>query len=158
MDSNEFEELKAQVARLEQEVSAVRQRLRAMESTRGEEASAPASTTPPASTPPPAPTSIAPPASRLPQPPPIPPLPRPAQRDRSTQGQVGRIPFPPSQPREPSAISLFASRAWRQYGPPSDLSWEMALGTWWFPRIGAGVICIAMVWLMTYYMGQLPEA
>lgn len=54
----------------------------------------------------------------------------------------------------PGPLLLF----WRRIGPPADLSWEMALGTWWLPRIGMVVLAVAVVWLLTLAMGQIPPA
>jgi len=174
MDSSEFQTLKAQVARLEQELSIVRQRLLAIEAqglTQGlaqdksvredpARASSPAAAASPAARPPATPTAPAR-ASGVSAIPSIPPPPRrgAAAAARPSAPSTG-IPFVPARvaPREPGPVQQFVTNAWRRYGPPADLSWEMALGTWWLPRIGIGVLCIAAVWLMTLFMGSLPAA
>ncbi len=46
-------------------------------------------------------------------------------------------------------LPSFALRAWKSIGPKEDMGWEMALGTYWLPRIGLLVLTIGVVWLLT---------
>ena len=46
---------------------------------------------------------------------------------------------------------------WRRIGPPEELTWEMALGTWWLPRIGITVLAVAVVWLLSLALGEIPS-
>ena len=166
MDPNAFDDLKAQVNRLEDELHGLRRKLLGMEAAWLERQGF-------AQEPPPTPTrspqigTAVPPSAPKPPSLPIPPIPPPPSRGRTESPRepivasglrAGPPPVPRSIPHEPGPIATFFSNAWRSYGPPSDLSWEMALGTWWLPRIGVGMVCIAIVWALTFAMGYLPEA
>lgn len=37
----------------------------------------------------------------------------------------------------------------RSWGPPPDMNFEMALGTWWLPRIGIAILSLGVVYLVT---------
>lgn len=135
MEPNDANDLRARVARLEQELVTMRSRLDTLEQRSGATAR-----------PAPAPTPRATPAVTPPRPPMPPPVPVAARREV----------FQPA-PTVPSPIQEALTKAWRTYGPPPGMSWEMALGTWWLPRIGVGVFCVAVVWLLGLAMGQIPS-
>ena len=46
----------------------------------------------------------------------------------------------------------------RKFGPPEDMSFEMALGSYWLPRIGMLLVAIATAWGFTYVSQQFKEA
>jgi len=90
------------------------------------------------------------------KPPPLPPrAPLPVQPAAMTTTPPLAAPVdapataPPSPtPRKSAMPVLEAPRRWR-IGPSEDMSWEMALGTWWLPRIGIAVLSVGVVYLLT---------
>jgi hypothetical protein len=62
-------------------------------------------------------------------------------------------------PRAPrSAGPSPRPKAPRRFGPPEGMSWEMALGTYWLPRIGVPVIAMAVVYGFTWVSHQFQDA
>lgn len=53
--------------------------------------------------------------------------------------QAARQATPPPVPAKPR----------RTWGPPPDMNFEMALGTWWLPRIGIAILSLGVVYLVT---------
>lgn len=46
----------------------------------------------------------------------------------------------------------------RRFGPPEGMSWEMALGTYWAPRIAMLLLAIGTVWGFTFIAHEYQEA
>lgn len=46
----------------------------------------------------------------------------------------------------------------RRFGPPEDMSFEMALGSYWLPRIGMLLVAIGTVWGFTYVAQKFEDA
>jgi len=80
-----------------------------------------------AATPPPVPVAPVAASSPAPTPPPVP-----------VAARTSTAPFAAPAPKK--------RRAW---GPPEGMSFEMALGTWWLPRIGIAILSLGVVYLVT---------
>lgn len=62
-------------------------------------------------------------------------------------------------PLKPAARKPIApARKRLRIGPPEGMSWEMALGTYWLPRIGMPIIAMAVVYGFTWVAGQFKDA
>ena len=46
----------------------------------------------------------------------------------------------------------------RRFGPPEGMSFEMALGSYWLPRVGMLLVAIGTVWGFTYVAQQFKNA
>ncbi len=114
--------------------------------------------------PPPIPNT---PGIKTPPPPPLPPVPAtgsPSPVDMAaTPRAVQRRPrelkdeliFTGPSPRE--QFMAWCRACWRRLGPEEDMNWEMALATWWLPRIGLVVLSMGVVFLMTLTFNHFPE-
>ncbi|MCC6144916.1 MAG: DUF2339 domain-containing protein [Candidatus Hydrogenedentes bacterium] len=149
--SDEILDLRKRVEELERDLQQVRVRLDGLE---GTDAAAdlpnfsaqfelpPAPAAPPSAPEPVIAATVAPPPLPATRPLAPPPVPRPAG--------------PPVR-REPGFFSALFEQL-RGYGPPKDMPWEMALGTWWLPRIGVLVLSVAVVWLLSLALDRIPQA
>jgi hypothetical protein len=68
-------------------------------------------------------------------------------------------------PVEPPAAKTFLQmelnevfkRGFKALGPKEPMSWEMAVGTYWLPRVGMVVLAIGIVWLASLAIQRLGE-
>lgn len=56
------------------------------------------------------------------------------------------------------ARPMAAPKPRRRFGPPKGMSFEEALGTYWFPRIGVPIIAMSVVFFFTYAANQFRDA
>lgn len=137
--ADELQALRQEVARLRLHLEVVERRLAALD-------------TPPAIEPAPSARKeeIVPPAA-LPQesppqrrvePPPLPAIVPAARPEAAAPPPMPAV--PPAPPRE-----TILQMAWRAFGPEPGMSWEMALGTYWLPRVAVLLLSIGTVWGLT---------
>ena len=139
----EIRALRKELARLSDGVRRVEARLDRLEAGRAPaEADAKERAAPPAEAPSSGPV---PPAARgetragqppAPEPPPIP-------KAAPARPRLAR----PARPPRTQDLRDAARRALKRLGPKEEMSWEMALGTYWLPRIGIVVLAVGVVWL-----------
>jgi hypothetical protein len=84
------------------------------------------------------------------------PPPLPAERPIVPPPVPARKPAGPPVRREPGFLDALFEQL-RGYGPPKDMAWEMALGTWWLPRIGVVVLSVAVVWMLSLALDRMPQ-
>lgn len=71
---------------------------------------------------------------------------------------------PPLVPQKPAGPTLFESllewgkTQFKKLGPKEAMGWEMALGTYWLPRIGIVVLAVGIVFLTTLAMQIFANA
>ena len=108
-----------------------------------------------------------------PEPPPLPKViqvpprqekaPAPVQKAAPVSSGTGYAPgaaaFEVKKPERPMApVKPPRPKAPRRFGPPEGMSWEMALGTYWLPRVGIAVFAMAVVYGLTYVAGKFHDA
>ncbi|MBX3179507.1 MAG: DUF2339 domain-containing protein [Candidatus Hydrogenedentes bacterium] len=91
-----------------------------------------------------------------PLPPPL-PLERAKPAPAPTPATVATVAAAPVASRPATPAALPAKKP-RRFGPPEGMSWEMALGTYWLPRIGVPLIAMAVVYGFTWVAGQFQDA
>lgn len=64
----------------------------------------------------------------------------------------------PQPPAIPKRAAVAAVKAPRRFGPPEDMGWEMALTTWWIPRMGVLLLALGTVWGLTFISNQYRDA
>ncbi|MBI1320673.1 MAG: DUF2339 domain-containing protein [Candidatus Hydrogenedens sp.] len=55
----------------------------------------------------------------------------------------------PSKQAAPSPLGNALRAAYRAIGPKESMSWEMALGTFWLPRLAVLLLAVGVVWALT---------
>lgn len=66
-------------------------------------------------------------------------------------------PAPPVLPRRPLVPPPPPKRP-RRFGPPEGMGWEMALTTWWLPRIGVFMMALGLVWGLTFVSDKFRDS
>jgi uncharacterized membrane protein len=97
-------------------------------------------------------------------PPPLPPkpaAPKSAVPPATSQPVVPTFTATPKKASAPPATAAKAApkpKKPRRFGPPEDMTFEMALGSYWAPRIGMLLVAIGVVWGFTYAAQQFKDA
>jgi hypothetical protein len=105
----------------------------------------------------------------------VPPEPQPdlpPLRDKGPEWVAAPPPLPPTATRRPSFIEAASpkpaqpkpapapaapgwtlgdalKKAYRALGPKEEMTWEMALGTYWLPRVAVLLLAVGVVWALT---------
>jgi hypothetical protein len=66
-------------------------------------------------------------------------------------------PTPPVLPRRP-LVPPPPPKTPRRFGPPEGMGWEMALTTWWLPRIGVFMMALGLVWGLTFVSDKFRDS
>lgn len=163
----ELDDIRAELMRVQDTVTHLVRRLEDVEAATGGEGPTPEALTPPVILESRSITPLAPASGP-------PPLPRAAEVPvKSTTTPAEEAPAPPAEEAPaPSAPKPVIARAQppkrplvppvekkpRAFGPPEGMGWEMALTTWWLPRIGILMLALGTVWGFTYISGQFSDA
>ena len=107
---------------------------------------------------------VEPPTAKVVMPPPLPAAPleskKPAAKtDPATQERIAQVEkaFVPDAKPVPKGAPPKIKKS-RRFGPPEGMSFEMALGSYWAPRLGMLLVAIGTVWGFTYVAQQFHDA